>query len=205
MKEIKKANLYKRGLSLEYFTVGYNIFEGFISIGAGIIAGSIALVGFGLDSFIETLSGVVLIWRLRGHSEDDEKERAMEQKAMRFVAYTFFILAIYVLYEASKKLYFREIPEGSLVGIIIALLSIIIMPILASQKRIIGEKINSGALIADSKETVFCAYLSVTLLLGLLLNYFFGWWWADPAASLVIVGFLIKEGLECLEGDEDHP
>lgn len=201
MDKEQKISLYKKGLWLEYFTVGYNILEGLASVGAGIIAGSIALIGFGLDSFVESLSGSVLIWRLRQHSDDDEKERSLEQKAIKFVAYSFFILAIYVAYEALKKLYFREIPEGSLIGIIVASLSIIIMPILSNQKRQTGEMIGSRALIADSKETIICVFLSVTLLVGLLLNYFLGWWWADPVASLVIVGFLIKEGRELLEGD----
>jgi len=203
MDKEQKLKLYKKGLLLEYFTVGYNILEGVASIISGIVAGSIALIGFGLDSFVESLSGTVLIWRLRKHSDDDEKERNLEQKAIKFVAYTFFILGVYVAYEAIKKLYLREAPESSLVGIIIALLSIIIMPILANQKRQTGEKIQSRALIADSRETIACTYLSIALLFGLLLNYFFGWWWADPIASLVIVGFLIKEGREFLEGEEE--
>jgi divalent metal cation (Fe/Co/Zn/Cd) transporter len=176
MRNDQRINLYKKGLRLEYFTVAYNVFEGLVSIGAGVIAGSVALIGFGLDSFIESISGGVLVWRLRTHSVDMAKERRIEQKAVKYVAYSFFILATYVAYEAIKKLYFREMPEGSLIGIIIASLSVIIMPILASQKRKIGEKIGSRALIADSKETIACLYLSITLLFGLLLNYFLGWW-----------------------------
>jgi len=203
MDKDQEVRLYKKSLRLEYFTVGYNVLEGLASIAAGIIAGSIALVGFGLDSFIESLSGSVLIWRLRQHSDDDEKERNLEEKAIRFVAYSFFVLAVYVAYEALKKLYLREMPEGSLVGIIIASVSIVIMPILANQKRQTGEKIGSRALVADSKETLVCTFLSATLLFGLLLNYFLGWWWADPAASLVIVGFLIKEGRELFKGEEE--
>lgn len=203
MNNEQKRKLYKKGLWLEYFTVGYNVLEGLISIGSGIIAGSIALVGFGLDSFIESLSGGILIWRLKNHSDDKEKENKLEQRAVKFVAYSFFILAVYVTYEATKKLYFREMPEGSPVGIAIATLSIIIMPILAKQKRQTGEQINSRALIADSRETLACTFLSVTLLVGLLLNYFFGWWWADPVASLVIVGFLVKEGREFLKDEKN--
>ena len=203
MNNEEKIKLYKKGLWLEYFTVGYNILEGLVSIGSGIVAGSIALVGFGLDSFIESLSGVVLIWRLKNHSDDEEKETKLEQRAVKFVAYSFFILAVYVAYEAIKKLYFREMPEDSLVGIIIAILSIVIMPTLARQKRQTGEKIGSRALIADSRETVACLFLTVTLLVGLLLNYFLGWWWTDPIASLVIVWFLVKEGREFLEVEEE--
>ena len=203
MNNEEKIKLYKKGLWLEYFTVGYNILEGLVSIGSGIVAGSIALVGFGLDSFIESLSGVVLIWRLKNHSDDEEKETKLEQRAVKFVAYSFFILAVYVAYEAIKKLYFREMPEDSLVGIIIAILSIVIMPTLARQKRQTGEKIGSRALIADSRETVACLFLTVTLLVGLLLNYFLGWWWTDPIASLVIVWFLVNEGREFLEVEEE--
>ena len=200
----QKNRLYKKGLWLEYFTVGYNIVEGFVSIGSGIIAGSVALISFGLDSFIESISGGVLIWRLKYNLEDKKKEEEIERKAVKYVAYSFFILAFYVAYEAIKKLYLNEMPEGSLMGIIIASLSIIIMPFLASQKRKVGEKIGSKALVADSKETVACVILSVTLLIGLLFNYFFGWWWADPIASLIIVWFLIKEGRELLEGEENE-
>lgn len=202
MNKDQNTKLYKRGLRLEYFTVGYNILEGFVSIGSGIIARSIVLVGFGLDSFVEALSGTILIWRLRNHSGDAEKERSLEKKAVKFVAYTFFVLAIYVAYEAIKKLYFHEMPEGSLIGIIVAVFSIIIMPILADQKRKVGEKIGSRALVADSRETVACFILSITMLIGLLLNYFLSWWWADPLASLIIVWFLIMEGRELFEGEE---
>jgi divalent metal cation (Fe/Co/Zn/Cd) transporter len=156
-----------------------------------------------LDSFIESLSGGVLIWRLRNHSDDLEKERKIELKAVKYVAYSFFILAAYILFEAVKKLYFRKMPEGSLSGIIIASLSLIVMPVLADQKRKTGERIGSRALVADSKETIVCTYLSIALLFGLLLNYFLGWWWADPIASLAIIWFLIKEGRELLK-DEDE-
>ncbi len=201
MNNNQSAKLYKRGLRLEYFTVGYNILEGLASIISGIIAGSIALIGFGLDSFIESLSGTVLIWRLRSHSDDIEKERRNELKAVKYVAYSFFVLAAYILFEAVKKLYFRKMPEGSLSGIIIASLSLIVMPVLAYQKRKTGEKIGSRALVADSKETIVCIYLSIALLIGLLLNYFLGWWWADPIASLAIIWFLIKEGRELLDDE----
>lgn len=200
----EKAGLYRQGLRLEYFTVGYNVLEGVASVIAGALAGSIALVGFGLDSAIESLSGGVLIWRLRHPLGDEAEQERLERRATRFVGYTFFLLGAYVLYEAVRKLYLREAPEGSLAGIIIALLSVIIMPLLARRKRRVGERLGSRALIADSRETIACMYLSVALLLGLLLNYFLHWWWADPVASLVIVLFLIKEGRECLEGEEDE-
>lgn len=178
--------LYKKALNLEYFSVGYNVLEGFFSIFFGAHAGSVALIGFGLDSIVESLSGLILIWRLRQHGVCSEgEERTSENKAIKFVAATFFLLGTYVLYESAKKLIFKEIPEPSLPGIIIAILSVIVMPILSFRKRDIGMKINSKALVADSKETLTCAFLSVPLLLGLTTNYFFGFWQADS-----LVGFL---------------
>jgi Predicted Co/Zn/Cd cation transporters len=192
--------LYKKALNLEYFTVGYNVLEALFSIFFGASAGSIALVGFGLDSIVESLSGLILIWRLQKHnicSESEEMES--EKKAIKLVAVTFFLLAAYVLYESAKKLILKEIPETSLPGIIIAIFSIIIMPVLAFKKRNLGIKINSKALVADSKETLVCAFLSVSLLLGLTMNYLFGFWQADPLVGLIVVAFLIREGQESWE------
>ena len=187
--------LYKRGLRLEYFTVGYNIIEAVVSIVFGSIANSIALVGFGLDSIVESLSGFVLIWRLSQHKKiSEEEEERTEKKAMKFVAVTFFILGLYVLFQSVKKLVLEEIPDTSLPGIIIAIASIIIMPILTLQKYKTGKQINSRALIADSKETLACSFLSVALLLGLGLNYLFGFWRADPIVGLIIVIYLFREG-----------
>ncbi len=189
--------LYKKGLRLEYFTVGYNILEAVASIVFGSIAGSIALIGFGLDSIVESLSGLVLIWRLRQHGKISEAaEERIEKRAIKFVAITFFILGSYVLFESVKKLVVTEIPEPSLPGIIIATLSTIIMPILTWQKYKTGKQINSRALVADSKETLACSFLSVALLLGLGANYLFGFWQADPIVGLIIVLFLFREGWE---------
>jgi len=187
--------LYKRGLCLEYFTVAYNILEAIVSIVFGSIAGSIALIGFGLDSIVESLSGLVLIWRLRQHGKiSEEAEERIEKRAARFVAITFFILGAYVLFESIKKFVFAEIPEPSLPGIIIAIASIIVMPLLMWQKYKTGKQISSRALVADSKETLACAFLSVALLLGLGANYLFGFWQADPVVGLIIVAFLFREG-----------
>ncbi|NIM89415.1 MAG: cation transporter [Candidatus Aminicenantes bacterium] len=189
--------LYKRGLRLEYFTVGYNIVEAGVSIAFGTIANSIALIGFGLDSIVESLSGLVLIWRLRQHEKiTEEEEERVERKARKFVALTFFILGLYVLSQSVKKLVFREIPEPSFPGIIIALVSLIVMPVLTIQKYKTGVQIKSKALIADSKETLACAFLSLALLLGLGLNYVFGFWQADPIVGLIIVIYLFREGIE---------
>ncbi len=189
------ARLYRRGLHLEYFTVGYNILEAIASIVFGGIAGSIALVGFGLDSIVESLSGGVLIWRLRHHGRiTEEEEEKVERKAVRFVAVTFFVLGLYVMVESIKKLVAAEAPEASLPGIMIAAASLVIMPVLTWQKYITGRRINSRALVADSRETLACAFLSLALLLGLGANYLFGFWQADPAVGLVIVAFLFREG-----------
>ena len=187
--------LYKKGLRLEYFTVGYNILEAIASIIFGSIAGSIALIGFGLDSIVELLSGLVLIWRLRQHGKISEAaEERIEKRATRFVALTFLILGFYVLFESVKKLVVAEIPEPSLPGIVIAILAIIVMPILTWQKYKTGKQINSQALVADSKETLACFFLSMALLLGLGANYLFGFWQADPIVGLIIVLFLFREG-----------
>ena len=189
--------LYRKGLFLEYFTVGYNIIEAFASIVFGSIANSIALIGFGLDSVVESLSGFVLIWRLRQHGKISEaEEERIEKKAARFVALTFFVLGFYVLFQSLKKLIGKEISDPSLPGIIIAIVSMLIMPVLTWQKYRTGKQIRSRALIADSKETLACAFLSVALLLGLGSNYLFGFWQADPVAGLIIVIFLFREGLE---------
>lgn len=192
--------LYIKALALEYFTVGYNILEALFSIFFGSEAGSIALVGFGLDSIVESLSGFILIWRLRKHGAASEAEEiTSENKAIRFVAVTFFLLGAYVIYESAKKLIFTEITAPSVPGIVIALLSIIIMPILSIVKHDLGLKINSKALVADSKETLACAFLSVPLLLGLAANYFFGFWQLDPLVGFIVALFLFREGRELRE------
>ena len=200
MENQEKRHLYRKGLYLEYFTVGYNMLEAAASIYFGKAAKSIALIGFGLDSIVESLSGLVLIWRLKKQDDiSEEEEEKVEKRAMKFVAVTFFILGIYVLFESVKKLILSEAPEPSLPGIIIAVLSLLIMPVLAFQKRSVGRSIQSQALIADSKETLACSFLSLALLMGLGLNVLFNMWYADTVAGLFIVFFLFKEGREIWE------
>jgi divalent metal cation (Fe/Co/Zn/Cd) transporter len=197
------SRLHKKALSLSYFTVGYNISEGIVSILAGLLAGSIALIGFGLDSFVESLSGGVMIWRLRKHGKISEgEEDNVEKKAVRFVAYTFFILGAYVLYESIEKLHVHEIPAPSLLGIVIAVISLIVMPILFYLKYQTGKSIGSKSLMADSKETLACVFLSGSLLIGLGLNYLYGFWQGDPIVGLVIVIYLAKEGYTTLKEGE---
>lgn len=194
-----KQQLHRRALMLSYFTVGYNVLEGIASIVAGWFAGSIALIGFGLDSFVESLSGGVMVWRFRKHGYiSEEVEDKVEQRATRLVGYTFFILGSYVLYESIHKLWYREESEPSLPGIMIAVLSIIIMPLLYYYKTHTALAIGSRGLAADAKETLACSFLSIALLAGLLLNWFFGLWWADPAVGLAVVAYLFREGRETL-------
>ncbi|MFC2001817.1 cation diffusion facilitator family transporter [Chloroflexota bacterium] len=210
MSHVRNKNidrLYNKGLHLEYFTVGYNVLEAVASIVFGGIAGSIALIGFGLDSIVESLSGLVLIWRLRQHGKISRTAEArIEKRAARFVAITFFVLGIYVLFESVKKLLFAEIPEPSVPGMVIATASLIVMPLLTWQKYKTGKQINSRALVADAKETLACAFLSVALLSGLGANYLFGFWQADSIVGLIIVAFLFREGWEGWKesGEEDE-
>ncbi len=193
------SHLNRRALALSYFTVGYNLVEGLVSVLAGTLAGSIALVGFGLDSFVESLSGVVMIWRFRPHATLSPAERERrEQRAVKLVGWTFFLLAAYVLYESVEKLWFQEPPAPTLLGIIIALVSLLAMPLLYSLKYQTGKSLKSASLMADSRQTLACALLSAALLVGLGLNYLCGFWQADPIIGLLIAGVLGKEGLEAL-------
>ena len=200
----KPVDLNKRALLLSYFTVGYNILEGVVSILAGLLAGgSIALIGFGLDSFVESLSGGIMIWRFRKHGKvSEQEEERIEKRATKLVACTFFMLGAYILFESVKKLYFHETSEPSLLGIIIAVVSMIVMPVLFYAKYQTGKAIGSRSLVADSKETLACIFLSAALLVGLGLNYLYGIWQADPVVGLIIVIFLIKEGYTTLTEEE---
>ena len=195
--------LHKKALNLSYFTVGYNILEGILSIFAGYIAGSIALVGFDLDSFVESLSGGIMIWRFwKRDSISEQENEKMERKATNLVGITFFIFAAYVLFESLRKLFNQEIPKPSIFGIIIALVSIFAMRILYLRKVAVGKEIKSPSLLADSKQTLACIILSVALLVGLLMNYLFRFWQADPIVGLIVAGFLIREGIETLRKKE---
>ncbi len=191
---------YRKALLLEYFTLGYNILEAVLSIFAGIVAGSVALIGFGLDSIAESLSGVVLIWRLKKQSTITSKleESEVEAKAQKLVGASFVILASYILYETIKMVVTVSIPAPSLLGIIIAGTSLVVMPFVSHKKYRLGQRLSLKSLIADAKETLVCSLLSFALLAGLLANYFFGLWQVDPLVSLLIVAFLFKEGRELL-------
>jgi divalent metal cation (Fe/Co/Zn/Cd) transporter len=192
--------LIRRGKQLEYFSVGYNSLEGVIAIAAGLAAGSIALIGFGLDSAIEVLSGLTLLWRL--NADVDEKRREIvEQRALKIVGVSFLLLAVYVLFDAGKSLVLAEPPEESMVGIVLAAVSLIVMPLIVRAKRRVASQIGSRALDADATQTALCTLLSAILLGGLLLNAIAGWWWADPIAALVMVPIIGREGFEALRGE----
>ncbi len=194
------ATLKRKALLLSYFTVGYNVVECLLALLAGYLSGSIALVGFGLDSLLECLSGGVMIWRFYPHRDLSEAaETRLERRAVKVIGYTFFVLAAYIFYEAVEKLLYAEIPEPSLLGLGVALASSLVMPALYVLKLRTGEFLGSASLKADYKQTLACGLLSVALLIGLGLNYFCGLWQADPVIGLFIAVFLIKEGRRAVQ------
>ena len=196
------------GLWLVAATMAYNVAEGVIALWAGVRAGSIALVGFGLDSYIECAAAAALLWRLTLEARDAHPEaiEQSEQRVHRFVGATFVALALYVLGQAGWTLVTGNAPEESLVGIILAAASLVIMPLVAWGKLHAAQAMHSAALRSEAKETLTCSYLSLTLLLGLVANAAAGWWWADPLAALLMVPWLVKEGMEGLRGEQccDH-
>jgi len=195
-----RPGLIKRGRRLEYFTIAYNSLEGLIAVIAGLMAGSIALVGFGFDSLIEVTSGAALLWRLHSDVDESKRER-VEAITLRIVGVCFVLLAAYVSFDSIKSLIWREQPHESIPGIILAVTSLVVMPLLSRSKRKVARGIRSGALMADSKQTELCTYLSAILLAGLLLNALVGWWWADPVAALIMVPIIVKEGIGGLRGE----
>lgn len=188
----------RRGQWLEVLTIVWNSLEALLSISAGLLAGSIALVGFGFDSLVEIMAGVALLWRLR--HEGSARREETEKTALKWVGASFVLLALYVLCDALHALIKREVPQESYIGIAIALLSLLVMPALARAKRNVAAQLQSRAMQADSKQTDLCAYLSAILLGGLVFNALFGWWWADPLAALIMVPIIFKEGINALRG-----
>jgi divalent metal cation (Fe/Co/Zn/Cd) transporter len=173
-----------RGRKLEYFTIAWNTLEGLVGVIAGAVAGSISLIGFGIDSFIEVTSGSVLLWRMSVDSDVHRRE-TNEKRALRIVGACFLLLAAYITYDSISDLWSKRAPEHSMGGIILACASLVVMPMLSRAKRKVGRALGSAAMLADSKQTEFCTYLSAILLVGLVLNAFFGFWWADPLAALI--------------------
>jgi len=196
---LERPAIVRHGRRLEYFTIAWNALEGSVAVVAGAIAGSISLVGFGIDSFIEVTSGSVLLWRMSVDAEVHHRE-LNERRALRIVGACFLLLAAYIAYESALDLWSRRAPEHSIPGIILAGVSLMVMPLLSRAKRKVGRALGSAAMHADARQTEFCTYLSAILLAGLLLNVFFGLWWADPVAALIMVPIIAKEGIEGLQG-----
>ncbi len=196
---LERNTIVQRGRRLEYFTIAWNTLEGLVAIAAGVIAGSISLVGFGIDSFIEVTSGSILLCRMAVDSDVHRRE-LNEKRALKAVGICFLALAAYITYESIGDLWWERGPEHSILGIALACVSLVVMPLLSRAKRSVGDALGSAAMHADAKQTEFCTYLSAILLGGLLLNAFFGLWWADPLAALFMAPIIAKEGLDGLRG-----
>jgi len=199
-----RATLLRRGVRLAVVTVGWNVVEGLIAVAAGAAAGSVALIGFGIDSFVETASAVVVGWRLREELRGGPPARAeaLERRASRIAGTLLLALAAYVLVDAGRRLLgFGRQAEESLIGIALTAVSLVVMPLLGRAKLRTAAGLGSGALRADAFETIACAWLSLTTLTGLALNALAGWWWADPLAALGLVPLIVREGLEALRGE----
>lgn len=190
-----RTHLSRRGRRLEYFTIAWNVLEGLVALIAGIAAGSISLVGFGIDSFIEVTSGAALLWRMSVDADAKSRE-TNDRIALRIVGLCFLLLAVYVAYESIGDLIRRKAPQQSIPGILLACASLVIMPLLSRAKRKVGSALGSAAMQADAKQTDFCVYLSAILLIGLILNALSGLWWADPVAALIMTPIIANEGLE---------
>jgi divalent metal cation (Fe/Co/Zn/Cd) transporter len=196
----EREALVGRGLRLNYLTIGYNVVEALVSLVSGLLAGSVALVGFGVDSVIEVSASAAAQWRLRVDVDHARRER-VERLTRRAIGISFLALALYVALDSGKSLLLREHPDRSIAGIVILTMSVIVMPALARAKRRIARGLDSRALDADAMQTSLCAYLSAIGLAGVALNGAFGWWWADPLAALVMVPIIAREGVEGLRGE----
>jgi len=197
---LDRQAIARRGKHLEYFTIAWNTLEGLIAVIAGALAGSISLVGFGIDSFIEVTSGSVLLWRMAVDADLQRREQN-EKLSLRIVGVCFLVLAAYVGYESISDLVTRKAPEHSIPGISLACVSLVVMPLLSRAKKKVANELRSSAMHADAKQTDFCLYLSGILLIGLVLNASLGWWWADPVAALIMVPLIAKEGADAMKGE----
>lgn len=195
MDTVERAALVKRGLQLNWATIVYNCVEAVVALVSGIVSGSIALVGFGLDSVVEVTSSIAAQWRLR-LDVDAARRAQVERSAHRIIGLSFLALGTYVAVDSVKTIWFREVPDRSISGLVILTLSVFVMPWLARRKRRVARQLASKALESDAKQTSLCAYLSVIALAGVALNAALGWWWADPVAALVMVPIIAIEGME---------
>ncbi|MCU1254560.1 MAG: integral rane protein [Candidatus Angelobacter sp.] len=193
------AIIAQRGKRLEYVTIGWNSLEGLGALATGMIAGSISLIGFGVDSFIEVTSAVALLWRLSVIGDEEGREKN-ERVALKIVGSCFLGLSVYIAYASISGLLQKQAPDHSIAGIVVACAALVAMPLLSRAKKQIGKQLGSGAMVADAKQADFCVYLSAILLVGLILNATVGWWWADPVAALVMTPIIAKEGLDALQG-----
>jgi divalent metal cation (Fe/Co/Zn/Cd) transporter len=202
---VDRSRLLARALRLEYVTVGWNLVEGAIAIAAAMASGSVALLGFGIDSFVESASGSVMIWRLHAErrTADEERIEQVERRAQKLVAGSLGLLAVYIAWDSITSLLAGERPEPSLVGIVLAIASLSVMWWLARQKRRVGVALGSRAMTADAFQTDACFWLSLFLLVGIGANALFGWWWADPLAALGMTIFIGREALEAWRGEAD--
>lgn len=192
----RRAHLERTALLLAYATIGWNTIEAVVAVASGVIVGSVALVGFGLDSIVEVGSAVVVAWQFKGVSEE------REERALRLIAISFFALAAYIAFDSARSLLEGDRAGSSTAGIIIAALSLVVMPALAWAKRRTAVSLGSRTVAADSRQTMLCTYLSAVLLAGLALNALFGWWWADPLAALAIAGVAANEGRGAWRADD---
>jgi divalent metal cation (Fe/Co/Zn/Cd) transporter len=196
----RRHDAARRGRWLSLATLVYNIGEGLAALFVGVTAGSVALLGFGIDSVIEVISSVASLWRLRSDADPVGRIHS-ERIALRTIGACFLALAVYILGDAGHALVAREVPGRTIPGVIITALSVVVMPLLAREKRKVAVTLGSRALGADATQTSMCAYLSLIVLCGVLLNVMFGWWWADPVAALAMVPIIAKEGIEGLRGE----
>jgi len=192
----QRRKLSRRAQLLAATSVTYNVIEAVVAITAGVVAGSVALVGFGLDSVVEVSSGLIILWQFR-HRLPETRER----QALRMLAISFFLLAAYVAVESVRSLIGSSDPDASPVGIALAAASLIVMPVLSWAQRRTGKALGSNAVVADGTQTLLCTYLSAVLLVGLVLNATLGWGWADPIAGLVIAAVAVREGVEAWKGE----
>jgi divalent metal cation (Fe/Co/Zn/Cd) transporter len=195
-----RSALIRRGLWLNYLSLGYNAVEAIVSLSAGLVAGSVALVGFGIDSAIEVTSAGAAQWRLRADHDQMCRSR-VERRTLQVIGGAFLVLAAYVAVDGALALWRREAPDKSVLGMTILVLSIIVMPLLARAKRRVALAMGSGALAADAMQTSLCAWLSAIALAGVGLNALAGWWWADPVAALAMVPIIAREGVQAVRGE----
>lgn len=198
----RRAGL-RRAQQLAGFTVAYNLLEGAVAVGAGFAANSQALVGFGFDSGIESISAAVLPWRIGVERREPQRAERVERVAERLIGTSFLILGAYIAFEAIADLLNRERPDISVVGLLLTALSLVVMPLLARRKRRVADALDSNATRADAAQTMACVWLSAVVLIGLALNAALDWWWADPVAALAVVLLLLNEGRDALTGDND--